>query len=44
MLAMMGGKERTEGEWCELLTGAGFTDINLRPTSTPFSIIEATAR
>ena len=30
MLAMMGGKERTETEWRELLTGAGLTGIEIR--------------
>jgi hypothetical protein len=34
MLAMMGGKERTETEWRELLTATGFTGIGIggRPT------------
>ena len=44
MLAMMGGKERTEAEWREFLTAAGFADIALHHTSTPFSVIQATAR
>jgi hypothetical protein len=44
MLAMMGGKERTETEWRELLTAAGFTGIEIRQTGTPFSVIQATAR
>jgi O-methyltransferase domain/Dimerisation domain len=42
MLAMMGGKERTETEWRELLTTAGFGGIEIRPTGTPFSVIQAT--
>ena len=42
MLAMMGGQERTEAEWRELLTDAGYAGIAIRPTGTPFSIIEAT--
>jgi len=41
MLAMMGGQERTETEWRELLTAAGFTGIGIRQTGTPFSIIQA---
>jgi hypothetical protein len=44
MLAMMGGRERTEAEWRDLLTAAGFDDIAIRPTNTPFSVILATAR
>jgi hypothetical protein len=41
---MMGGQERTEPEWQELLTDAGYTAITIRPTGTPFSVIEATVR
>jgi len=41
MLAMMGGEERTETEWLELLKGAGFTGIDIRQTSTAFSVIQA---
>jgi O-methyltransferase domain len=44
MLAMMGGKERTEPEWRELLTTTGFADIEVRPTGTPFAVIQATAQ
>jgi hypothetical protein len=44
MLAMMGGQERTETEWRELLTDAGYAGITIRPTCTPFSVIEATPR
>jgi O-methyltransferase domain/Dimerisation domain len=44
MLAMMGGQERTEAEWQELLTDAGYAGIATRPTGTPFSVIEATVR
>jgi O-methyltransferase domain/Dimerisation domain len=43
MLAIMGGQERTETEWRELLTAAGFTGIGIRQTGTPFSVIQATA-
>jgi hypothetical protein len=35
MLAMAGGKERTEPEWRELLTAVGFTGIAVRQTGTP---------
>jgi hypothetical protein len=42
MLAMMGGQERTEAEWREFLTVSGYTGITIRPTGTPFSVIEAT--
>src|SRR5271165_1400893 len=44
MLAMMGGKERTETEWRELLTAAGFAGIGIRQTGTPFSIVQAIAQ
>ena len=44
MLAMMGGKERIEPEWRELLTTAGFASIEVRPTGTPFAVIQATAQ
>ena len=37
-------QERTEAEWRELLTDAGYADIAICPTGTPFSIIEATVR
>jgi hypothetical protein len=42
MLGMLAGKERTEAEWRELLTAAGFTGIGIHQTGTPLSIIEAT--
>jgi hypothetical protein len=44
MLAMVGGKERTEAEWRELLTAAGFTGIGIHNTDTPFSVIQATVK
>jgi hypothetical protein len=44
MLAMMGGQERTEAEWREFLTNAGYAGIAIRPTGTPFSVIEAAVR
>jgi len=40
MLAMAGGQERTEPEWRELLTAAGFTGIAVRQTGTPYSVIQ----
>jgi O-methyltransferase domain/Dimerisation domain len=43
MLAMVGGKERSEPEWRELLTAAGFTGIAVRHTGTPYSVIHAVA-
>jgi hypothetical protein len=43
MLAMAGGKERTETEWRELLTAAGFTSFVVRQTGTPYSVIRAAA-
>jgi O-methyltransferase domain/Dimerisation domain len=42
MLAMMGGKERTDAEWREFLTAAGFAGIEIRQTGTSFSVIQAT--
>ena len=44
MLAMVGGQERTEAEWREILADAGYAGIAIRPTGTPFSVIEATVR
>ena len=44
MLAVTGGKERTETEWRELLTAAGFTGIGIHNTDTPFSVIQATVK
>ena len=44
MLAMMGGKERTETEWRELLTAADLTGIDIHQTGTPLSVIQATVR
>ena len=45
MLVMMGGQERTEPEWRELLAeNAGYTGIAIRETGTPLSVIEATVR
>jgi hypothetical protein len=44
MLAIVGGKERTETEWRELLTATGFTAIEIRQTGTPISVIQATVQ
>ncbi len=41
MLVMTGGKERTEKEFAQLLTGAGFKLLRVIPTELPTSIIEA---
>ena len=44
MLAMLDGQERTETEWRELLTAAGFTGIEIHQTGTPLSVIQATVQ
>lgn len=41
MLAYAGGRERTEDEYCELLTSVGFRLQRVIPTSSTVSIIEA---
>jgi hypothetical protein len=41
MLVSPGGKERTPGEYRELLAQAGFRLTQIVPTRSPFSIIEA---
>lgn len=41
MLAMTGGKERTDAEWRELLESASLRVGRLVPTPSPYSIIEA---
>lgn len=41
MLVMTGGKERTEKEFAELLTAAGFKLLRVIPTELPTSIVEA---
>jgi hypothetical protein len=41
MLAMTGGKERTEAEFSWLLAGAGFNLVKVHPTESPLSVIEA---
>lgn len=42
MLAMLGGRERTEAEWRHLLGAAGFTLNRIVPGSVAISAIEAT--
>jgi hypothetical protein len=44
MLALLGGRERTEEEYRILLDGAGFTLDRVVPTPTPFAVVEATLR
>ena len=41
MLAILGGKERTAGEYSSLLTEAGFKLSRIVSTASPFSVIEA---
>ncbi len=41
MLFFPGGRERTEGEYRELLAKAGFRLTRIIPTKSPFSVIEA---
>ena len=41
MMAMPGGRERTEEEWRVLLARAGFTLTRVAPTRSPLSVVEA---
>lgn len=41
MLLLPGGRERTEQEFRDLLSGAGFTLTRIVPTKSPLSVIEA---
>jgi hypothetical protein len=41
MLVMMGGRERTEPEYAELLEQAGFRLVGVSPTGASASVIEA---
>jgi hypothetical protein len=41
MLVILGGKERTEEEYRELLARAGFSPLQVIPTKSPLSLIEA---
>jgi hypothetical protein len=42
MLTLLGGRERTEGEYRTLLEDAGFHLDRVVPTPTPFAVLEAT--
>jgi len=42
MLVLLGGRERTEEEFRQLLATAGFRLERIIPTHSPFSVIEAT--
>jgi hypothetical protein len=37
------GRQRTRAEWANLLTSAGFVDIESYPTTGEFTLISATA-
>ena len=41
MLALAGGRERTEDEYRELFAKAGFRLAHITPTQSPQSVIEA---
>jgi hypothetical protein len=41
MLVIVGGRERTEQEYTNLLSGANFAVTRVLPTASPLSIIEA---
>ncbi len=43
MLTVTGGRERTVGEYENLLAAAGLKVLSVTPTRTPFTIIEASA-
>jgi O-methyltransferase domain len=43
MLVFTGSRERTEGEYQDLLHRAGLTLVKTAPTASPFSILEATS-
>ena len=42
MLAVTGGRERTENQYAALLAGAGFRLERVLPTASQYSIVEAT--
>jgi hypothetical protein len=44
MLAMTGGRERTEAEFAALFEGAGFELVKVHPTECPLSIVEGARR
>jgi hypothetical protein len=41
MLTVPGGKERTEKEYAELFSKAGFSLTGVVPTASPVSVVEA---
>ena len=41
MMAMVGGKERTQSEWVALLREGGFEVAAFRPTRSPLTLIVA---
>ncbi len=41
MLVILGGRERSEVEYADLLAGAGLRLVRVLPTRSPFSILEA---
>ena len=41
MMVMLGGQERTREEYAELLAEAGFRLLDVTPTGTPASVVEA---
>lgn len=43
MMVMTGGRERSAAEFRALLAGAGYADVRVIPTRSPFAIIEARA-
>jgi hypothetical protein len=41
MLVILGGRERSEVEYADLLAGVGLRLARVLPTRSPFSILEA---
>lgn len=44
MMALTGGKERTDAEWAALLTACGFDVVAFHPTRSDLTLIEAKPR
>lgn len=44
LMLLVGGKERTERQYAELLATAGFELVGITPTASPLSIVEARPR
>jgi SAM-dependent methyltransferase len=44
LMLLVGGKERTERQYAELLAAAGFELVRVTPTASPLSIVEARPR